>query len=259
MIPVSVTVPQFSTDPEPLLNLVRDPIGLAGVFVFDHLVPLGNAERPVLEAAACLGALAAVGSRRVGSLVIRVTLRAPELTAGIAATLSAIAPGRVTIGLGVGDRLTADESERFGMPLPRLDRRLDLLVETIGLIRERAPGVEVWVGGRHHRIRAIAAELADGWNCWGASSEDFAAEAAEVRSKAAGIRVSWGGTVLLAPDQRHLDLLIDRRGGSDNTLFGDPDSVRGQLERLAQVADELIVSVVPNRRPNWKLLSELIA
>jgi alkanesulfonate monooxygenase SsuD/methylene tetrahydromethanopterin reductase-like flavin-dependent oxidoreductase (luciferase family) len=260
MIPVSVTVPQFNSDPQPLFDLVRDPAGFAGVFVFDHLVPLGDPHRPVLEAASTLGAAAAAGSTRVGSFVLRVTMRAPELTAAIAATLEAIAPGRTTIGLGVGDRLTANEAARYGMPTPKLDRRLEVLIETIALIRQLAPNVEVWIGGRHHKIRAIAAELADGWNCWGASSEDFAEEAADVRSQAKKpVRISWGGTVLLAPDQGQLDELIQRRGGAEGALAGDPEGIQNQLGELAQVGDELVVSVVPNRRPNWELLSSLIA
>lgn len=258
MVPVSVTVPQFSTDPEPLLDVVRDPSGLAGVFFFDHLVPLDDPNRPVFEAAVALGASAALAGKKVGSLVIRATLRPPEITAAIASTLGAIAPGRITIGLGIGDRLTADESVRFGIPLPPLAERLELLIRTIELIRNRAPGVEVWVGGRHPRVRAIAAELADGWNCWGASVDDFAVEATDVRSTAPKIRVSWGGTVLLAPDQKQLDELIARRGGSDRALAGDPKSIRRQLDELGAVADELVVSLVPNRRSNWELLSGLI-
>ena len=260
MIPVSVTVPQFNSDPQPFLDLVGDPAGFAGVFVFDHLVPLGDAHRPVLEAASTLGAAAALSSIRVGSFVLRVTMRAPELTAAIAATLEAIAPGRTTIGLGVGDRLTADESARYGMPTPGLDRRLEVLIETIALIRQLAPGVEIWVGGRHHKIRALAAELADGWNCWGASREEFAEEAAGVRSQAnRPLRISWGGTVLLAPDKAELEKLIERRGGSEGALAGDPETLEVQLNELAKTSDELVVSVVPNRRANWELLSSLIA
>jgi alkanesulfonate monooxygenase SsuD/methylene tetrahydromethanopterin reductase-like flavin-dependent oxidoreductase (luciferase family) len=260
MIPVSLTVPQFSVDPNPLLDLARDPGGLAGVFVFDHLVPLDDPHRPVLESAATLGAIAAVGVKRIGSLVIRVSLRPPEITASIATALAAIASRRPTIGLGVGDRLTADESKRYGMPTPSLDERIEVLIETISLVRKEAPEVEVWVGGRHRKLRAVSAEHADGWNCWGATADEFESEASEVRSLAGRpIRVSWGGTVLLAPEQQSLQELIARRGGTDGAVAGDPGQVKNALDRLATTADELVVSVVPNRRPNWELLSALIA
>lgn len=260
MIPVSVTVPQFNLDSAPLLDLARDPGGIAGVFVFDHLVPLDDPHRPVLEGASTLGALAAAGRGRIGSLVLRATMRPPEVTAAIARTLAAIAPGRVVVGLGVGDRLTSEETRRFGMPTGDLDSRLATLKGTIALIRQTAPGAKVWVGGRHQRVRAIAAELADGWNCWNASPAEFEAEAADVRALAdRPLTVSWGGTVLLGTDPGQLDDLITRRGGTDGAIAGDGDTIGLRLEEFAAVADELVVSLVPNRRPNWNLLSELIA
>jgi len=239
LIPVSVTAPQFGDDPQPLLDLARDPLQFRGIFVFDHLVPLGDPQRPILEAAATLGALAATTSTRLGSLVLRATMRPPEINAGIAASLAAIAPGRVTLAFGAGDKLTADEAKRYGLEAPGLAERLRLLAATIRAVRETAPSVEIWVGGRHRAIRALAAELADGWNCWGAEPEEFAAEAAEVRTAARRpLWVSWAGTVRVADEE--------------------PESIRARLGRLAETADELVLSLVPNRRPTWEWLSGLL-
>lgn len=235
-----MSVPQFGSDPKPLLDLARDPLGFAGIFVFDHLVPLGDAKRPILEAAATLGALAATTQTRVGSLVLRATMRAPEINAGIAASLAALAPGRVTLGFGAGDRLTSDEANRYGLEAPELEERLRRLAATVEAVRAAAPSVQVWVGGRHRRIRALAADRADGWNCWGADPEDFAAEAAEVRAAAGRpIWASWGGTIRIAEEE--------------------PAALRRKLKRLAAIADELVLSLVPNRRPTWDLVSSLIA
>jgi hypothetical protein len=139
------------------------------------------------------------------------------------------------IGLGIGDRLTRDEGRRFGMPTQGLDARLGLLEETIGLIRKSAPEAKVWVGGRHHKVRTVAAKLADGWNAWDASLEEFREEAEEVRAWAdRPLTVSWGGTVRL-------------------------EDKRPPLSELASIADELVVSLVPNRRPSWEFVPSLLS
>ena len=81
--PVSLTAPQFANRPDSILELARPigSLGFTGMFVFDHLVPLGDPRRPVLEGAATLGAIGAVSAARVGSLVTRATLRDPSITA----------------------------------------------------------------------------------------------------------------------------------------------------------------------------------
>lgn len=262
MVPVSLTVPQFSTDPGHMLTLAAraQEYGLNGLFAFDHLVPLGDPLRPVFELTSTLGTLGATSAVTIGSLVLRVNLRPPEVTAAVAATLGAIAPGRVVLGLGIGDSMSAEEARRFGQRLPSLKARLALLSETIAAVRSTAPKVPVWVGGRHRRLRALAARLADGWNAWGADVAELAEEAAEVR-KLVGERaftVSWGGTILLAPDEDSLSKRVAERGGSEGVIAGTPAEIKRHLEEIGTVADEIVVSVVPNRPPNWELLSRAV-
>ena len=51
-------------------------------------------------------------------------------------------------------------------------------------------------------MRRIAATRADGWNAWGASPDELAQEADELRAEAGrNLTVTWGGGVILAPDQ----------------------------------------------------------
>ncbi|MGH8875087.1 MAG: LLM class flavin-dependent oxidoreductase, partial [Acidimicrobiia bacterium] len=186
-VTVSVTLPQFRTDARPLLEAAgtAERLGMAGVFIFDHLVPVGSPHRPVLEGAVSLGAVAAATSAmKVGTLVMRATLRPPEVTAGVAATAAAVASGRTVIGLGAGDRLSESEAERFGLELTDPAGRVQRLGETLRAVRRAIPGVEVWVGGRSQAVREMAADLADGWNAWGAAPEQFASETAEVRARA---------------------------------------------------------------------------
>jgi alkanesulfonate monooxygenase SsuD/methylene tetrahydromethanopterin reductase-like flavin-dependent oxidoreductase (luciferase family) len=258
-LPVSLTIPQFSSDPRPALDLAgaASDLGLAGLFVFDHLVPLGDPTRPVLEGACCLGAMAAVASVRVGSLVTRVTLRAPAQTADVAAALASIAPGRSVLGLGVGDRLSEEEAVRYGMDRPGLSDRLNLLEETIELVRVAAPGLPIWVGGRHPRVREIAARRADGWNAWAASLDDLVHEAEDVRTRAGrNIVVSWGGAVMIDSESGP----APARPADDHGLVtGSPGSVVDSLGRLKEVVDELVVSVLPNRPEGWQVFrSEIL-
>jgi alkanesulfonate monooxygenase SsuD/methylene tetrahydromethanopterin reductase-like flavin-dependent oxidoreductase (luciferase family) len=261
--PVSLTAPQFASSPESILELAGSlgPLGLTGMFVFDHLIPLGDPRRPVLEGASTLGAIAATATARVGSLVTRATLREPAITAGIAAALAAIAPGRSVLGLGAGDKMSEDEAVRYGMKRPALTERIGLLEETIALTRLTAPTLPIWVGGRHPRVRAVAATRADGWNAWGASPDELLQESEELRAEAGrDIKITWGGGVMLAPDQDTLDAAISARGGLEavakaGLTAGTPARIVEHLAALAATADELVVSVLPNNRENWLLFS----
>ena len=259
MVPVSLTIPQFSADPSFALHLAEAAadLGFGGIFVFDHLVPIGDPERPVLEAFATLGALAARSTVRIGSLVVRATMRPPEVTAAGVSTWAAIARHGLAVGIGIGDSQTADEAERYGQTQLRLAERIDVMRETIAAIRAAAPSVPIWVGGRHPRVREVASELADGWNGWMVPIDEIETETSAFGAKT-GFTTSWGGTLLLAPDQVSLERLLERRGGSEGAIAGTPPEIANHLRAISEHVDELVVSVVPNRLDNWRLLAESI-
>ncbi len=84
------------------------------LWIWDHLMGRGAPERSVLEATTlAAAALALSPNLHVGTLVLDVTKRHPALTAKIAATLDAIAPGRFTLGIGAGG--DAAEHDALGM------------------------------------------------------------------------------------------------------------------------------------------------
>jgi GTP:adenosylcobinamide-phosphate guanylyltransferase len=41
-------------------------------------------------------------------------------------------------------------------------------------------------------------------------------------------------------------------------VAGTPPVIKRRLEELSEVVDEIIVSVVPNRPPNWELFSQAV-
>src|SRR5262245_37310699 len=78
---------------------LAEAAGFDGVSVGDHLVH----PRPFLDSVVALTAVAAVTSRvSIGTCVMLVALRPAPLLARQLATLDALAPGRLRVGVGVG-------------------------------------------------------------------------------------------------------------------------------------------------------------
>ena len=218
---VSVAVPQGIG--AGLVDFAKraESLGFHGVYCFDHLVPVSDPMRPAMEATASLGAIAAATEHVVvGSLVLRATLRPPEVTAGIAATLRAVAPDRVVVGLGAGDRTTRREMHRFGLPFPPLAERIGALAAAVAAVQ--GSGAKAWVGGSHPSVVEVARQ-ADGWNRWETRTEEPFEPVGWT---------SWGGRVAPLGDRPDLEL-----GGS---------GLRPGLDALGEAGyDEVIASVVP--------------
>jgi alkanesulfonate monooxygenase SsuD/methylene tetrahydromethanopterin reductase-like flavin-dependent oxidoreductase (luciferase family) len=106
----------------------------------------------------------------------------------------------------------------------------------------------------------MAARLADGWNAWGADVDELADEAAEVRELAGdrAFTISWGGTILLAEDDESLSKRVAERGGTEGVVAGTPAVIKRHLDEVADLADEIVVSVVPNRLANWELFAKAV-
>jgi len=252
---LGLTLPQFSERPGPALEACRDAweLGFGGVFVFDHLWPLGQPERPALEGWTLLAALAAQlgrqpGGFRVGTLVTRAGLRNPGLVARMAATVGEIAGEPPIIGIGRGDAANRDENLAYGLPFGDPAERTAALEATVDALRGPLGGrPEVWVGGTGPSALALAGRLGDAWNGWGRTPEELAAGLAEARRAAeaagrdpAAIAATWGGQVLVAPDRAEARVRLERFGPGRppaelaRVVTGDPDMV---LERLRALGD----------------------
>jgi alkanesulfonate monooxygenase SsuD/methylene tetrahydromethanopterin reductase-like flavin-dependent oxidoreductase (luciferase family) len=262
---LGLTLPQFSTDPGAALAAGRDAhrLGFAGVFVFDHMWPLGGPRtRAALEGWTLLAAVAAeVGRRpsptidvpdqggmRVGTLVTRAGVRAPALVARMAATVGELAGAPPIVGVGRGDLANREENLAFGLPFGDAAERSAALEATVVALRgPLVAGAEVWVGGVGPGARALAGRLADAWNGWALTPEELAAGLADARRAAeaagrdpAAVAGTWGGQVLVAPERAEAEARLARWGADRppaevaRVVAGDPATVLDRLGALGQ-------------------------
>lgn len=220
---VGVALPTFRDD-ELALEVAgtAEQIGLDGVFVYDHLWPMGQPERPALAAFPVLGALAASTTRlALGTLVARVGLVPSAVLDGRFATLASLAPGRVIAGLGTGDRKSAAEHLAYGAPLwpPGVRRRaLEALARRLA-----DQGLSVWIGAGAPATQEIARRLGVPLNLWGA-------EPGEVARAASWSEVTWGGTLPRSPRSRRRQLAALQAAGASWVVASWPVD----LEQLVQ-------------------------
>ena len=232
------------------------------LWIWDHLMGRGAPERPVLEGTTlAAAALAQNPNLRVGTLVLDATKRHPALTAKIAATLDAIAPGRFTLGIGAGG--DAAEHDALGMPYGEVGERIAALSEQVAVARamlvgdssERltltTPGslngaasaprpgarLRLLIAGDHPSSISLAASFADEWVAPAAS---FAAGLAQLRERerATGRAKPLVRTHLLHPLSASERLI-------DSPFGRDPQGVLA--EARAAGADGLIVTVRTER------------
>ncbi|MFP5377602.1 MAG: LLM class flavin-dependent oxidoreductase [Acidimicrobiia bacterium] len=189
---VGITLPQFRDDAAPAVDAARraEEAGLDGVFVFDHLWPLGQPSRPALAGLPLAAALAAETTTvAVGTLVARVGVAPDAVLAHALSSLARIAGPRLVAGLGIGDHQSRAENRAYGAPFPPRPARLESLAALCR--RLRADGVTTWAGGRSAAVAAVARREADALNLWGAPDEAVAAAAASQP-------VTWAGQLDLA-------------------------------------------------------------
>jgi alkanesulfonate monooxygenase SsuD/methylene tetrahydromethanopterin reductase-like flavin-dependent oxidoreductase (luciferase family) len=242
---LALTLPQFRDDPDAAFAVARaaDEAGVDGVFAFDHMFRVGpDGRRPALDGFTLLGAVGALTTRaHLGLLVARATLRPAATAVHAYTTLARVAPGRVVAGFGAGDHESRDENESFGLPFGTLDERVGALRDAVDAATQA--GLPVWVGGRHERVRRLAAESADGWNAWGGPPEPFAREVAQLRQWAAGRPVvpSWGGLVLLGRDDAEAERKAERMQVAPGTIVGGPGRVADALRPYLEAGAEWLV------------------
>ena len=146
-----------------------EELGFDSVWLADHLFldparygkPTGRVFG--LDPIVALGAVARATERiHLGTLVICAQLRPPTVLAKMLATLDDLAPGRLIAGVGAG--WFEAEFVESGVPFERPGVRVRQLEETLTTIKERSPGIAVWVGGKGDKVMEVAVRHADGFN-----------------------------------------------------------------------------------------------
>jgi alkanesulfonate monooxygenase SsuD/methylene tetrahydromethanopterin reductase-like flavin-dependent oxidoreductase (luciferase family) len=233
---VGVTLPQFRSDPEPAIEAARraEAVGLDGVFVFDHLWPLGRPDRPALHSTTLLGALTAETKRlTLGTLVARVGLVPDAVLVHTLVSLHRMSGGRFVAGLGTGDDANREENLAYGLAYPPADERVARLIACVRRLREA--GVHTWVGGLSAALRRAATE-ADGWNGWGISPAAFTERVEHLRAQPGArpeLEVTWGGQVLVGRTPDEVQAKRDKHGSRPSVVSGTVEDLAAHLRALA--------------------------
>ena len=233
---VGVTVPQFRAEADAALATASsaEAMELDGVFVFDHLWPLHQPERPALHSYELLAALSVETTRAtIGTLVARVSLLADAVLVHAFTSLHRILGDRLVAALGTGDSNNRDENVAYGVEFPPKAPRLESLGACCRRLRDA--GITTWAGGTSAEVRAIAAAEADGWNAWGISPPAFAEGIADAQTLAGArpLTMSWGGQVLIGRDQAAADEKATQFGSRPDVVHGTVETLRDHFRVLA--------------------------
>lgn len=231
---LGVTLPTFAEDAAGAIAAARaaEQAGIHGVFVFDHLWPLGSPGRPSLSLYPMLAAVAtSTEVIRLGSLVARIGLLPDQVVLASIGSLARIAGDRLIAGLGTGDDESAPEHERNGLPYFGARARL----ASLGAVCEQllSAGIECWIGAGTTATNDIARSLGAVLNLWGATPERVERE---VRR---GTRVSWGGPLRGGVDTAAATLTALSAAGCEWAVWGWPISLEAVVESAAAAGVEL--------------------
>jgi alkanesulfonate monooxygenase SsuD/methylene tetrahydromethanopterin reductase-like flavin-dependent oxidoreductase (luciferase family) len=154
MFEIGVYIPQVGLTWEELRarTIECDELGIASVWLMDHLYPPGLPGVPSFEAWTAATALAAVTERvRLGHLVLCNGFRHPALLAKMAITLDHASGGRLDLGIGSGSYPT--ELEQFGFTLGSERERAARLGEALEVLKRLFTEPSVTYIGEHYRLR----------------------------------------------------------------------------------------------------------
>ncbi len=215
---VGVILPSFAPRAEPCLAAARDAeaAGIHGVFLYDHIWPLGHPEQPALLPFPLLGALCAATDRvKLGTLVARVGLVQDALLLGQLCSLAHLSDGRLIAGLGTGDRASAAENLAYGIDFARASQRRDsmsLIVQA--LLRCK---IATWVGGGSRATNDLARKLGVPLNLWQATP-------AAIQAAAQAGPVTWAGSFPREEQVAREQLIALERAGATWAVYAWPGS-----------------------------------
>ena len=131
---------------------IADDNGFAWVSIWDHFyeAPYVDGGSPTYETVSTMAALASeTKTVRVGCLVYSVGYRPPALMAKMITTVDHISNGRANLGLGAGWH--AAEYEAYGYEFPPPKTRLDMLEESVQIVKGMLTEGRSTFEGQHYR------------------------------------------------------------------------------------------------------------
>src|SRR3954451_15527291 len=129
-----------------------EELGFDSIFLFDHFMALyGDPDGPCLEASTLLSALALKTSKiRIGVLVYGNTHRHPAVFAKEMTTVDHVSGGRTIIGIGTG--WNEREHTAFSIPFPSAGDRVEMLEESIQVMRMLFSQQRTTFQGQHYQL-----------------------------------------------------------------------------------------------------------
>jgi alkanesulfonate monooxygenase SsuD/methylene tetrahydromethanopterin reductase-like flavin-dependent oxidoreductase (luciferase family) len=196
----------------------------------------------------------------VGVLVFDIFLRHPFMLAGAVAVAQAVSGGRVSVGIGIGDKFSMLDHAALSIPFPSFGERArfleaccislprlwlgDTVTDPLLGLREAAlgsaeePPPSLIVGGGSRTLMELAVRYAQGWNLFTQDPETFAARVAVLAQ---------------------IETAIDRREKLPRSVYFFVESAGRDLRKLVQAfeavgADELMLVV---RNPSAESILDL--
>jgi G6PDH family F420-dependent oxidoreductase len=124
--------------------------GFTSVAISDHFHPWTDRQGESPFVWSVLGAIASTTGLRLGTSVTCPTVRIhPAIVAHAAATTAVMAPGRFFLGVGSGEALN---EHVLGDRWPEVDVRIDMLRESIEVMRKLWTGEQVSHHGEHYTV-----------------------------------------------------------------------------------------------------------
>lgn len=131
-------------------TLKAEKLGYHSVWITDHLSFEGSKER--LESWTVLSALSSITKKiRLGTIVLCNLYRHPGLVAQMASTLDIISKGRLEFGIGAG--WNEIECNNYGITFPKPKPRLDMLEESVEIIKKLWTQEKTTYNGKYYTIK----------------------------------------------------------------------------------------------------------
>lgn len=151
---IGVYVPQMGFTYDHVLHraLRCDELGIASLWLYDHLYAPGVPDIPSLEAWTLATALLSRTERlRVGHLVLCNQFRHPAVLAKMATTLDQVSGGRLELGIGSGS--IEDEHRRTGLDWGTFADRSRRLAETLEILTQAFANEVIDFAGTNYTVR----------------------------------------------------------------------------------------------------------